>query len=182
MNYNSSNYSVQVILLKEGTYFLGQVVFSDTYFYLATDNIKGVNIESYEDDLTPELSAEFLRIAKNLRIEQIQKEDDINLITAFSYPVGSGYTYSIARSQFSYYNSMILFKDNFSYPFEYVGNDGASVIFENSVDIDTFVGAALTKHQEIYNNRYLVSVNAINQVTIITTLKDAITEVMNINY
>ena len=77
---------------------------------------------------------------------------------------------------------MVLSKDSFSYPFEFLGNNGATIFFNTSTDVTTFVGAALVKHQEIYNTRYLISVNAINQVTITTTLQDAITEVMNINY
>lgn len=182
MNYNSKNYSVQIIPLIEGTYFLGQVVFSNTNYYIGKDYIRDIDIESYEDSLTPEISNNILRIAKNLRIEQIQVEDDKNLMTAFEYPIDSGNTFSISRSQFSYYNSMMLFKDNFTYPFEFLGNDGSSVVFQNSTDITTFVGAALVKHQDIYNNRYLIAVNAINQVVITTTLQDAITEVMNINY
>jgi hypothetical protein len=169
MNYNSKNYSVQIIPLIEGTYFLGQVVFSNTNYYIGKDYIRDIDIESYEDSLTPEISNNILRIAKNL-------------MTAFEYPVDSGNTFSISRSQFSYYNSMMLFKDNFTYPFEFLGNDGSSVVFQNSTDITTFVGAALVKHQDIYNNRYLIAVNAINQVVITTTLQDAITEVMNINY
>ena len=182
MNYNSINYSVQIIPLLEGAYFLGQMVVSNTNYYIAKDYINNIDIESYEDNLNTEISNNILRIAKNLRIEQIQKEDDINLITAFEYPVDSGNTFSISRSQFSYYNSMILFKDSFTYPFEFLGNDGSIVFFENSTDITTFVGAALTKHQEIYNNRFLVAVNTINEVEITTTLKDAIVVVMSIEY
>ena len=182
MKYNSTNYAVEIIHLKAGTYFLGEYVPADTCYYIAKDNIQLTITESYEDNLTPELSETILRVAKNLRIEEVQQEDDINLITAFEYPASSGDTYSIARSQFSYYNSMVLFKDSFTYPFEFLGNNGATIFFNTSTDVTTFVGAALVKHQEIYNTRYLISVNAINQVTITTTLQDAITEVMNINY
>jgi hypothetical protein len=182
MNYSSTNYSIQIIPLIEGTYFLGEIVAKNTNYYIAKDYINDTDIESYEDSLTTEISDNILRIAKNLRIEQIQKEDDINLITAFEYPSNSGNTFNIARSQFSYYNSMMIFKDNFTYPFEFLGNNGATLFFEGSTDVASFVGAALTKHQEVYNNKYLVSVNAINQITVTTTLKDAITSVMNIIY
>lgn len=182
MNYNSANYSVQIIPLLEGTFFLGQMVVSNTNYYTAKDYINDIDIESYEDNLTTEISNNILRIVKNLRIEQIQKKDDINLITAFEYPLDSGKTFSISRSQFSYYNSMMIFKDNFTYPFEFLGNNGATLFFENSTDVINFVGAALAKHQEVYNNRYLVSVNAINETVITTTLKDAIVVVMSIEY
>jgi hypothetical protein len=77
---------------------------------------------------------------------------------------------------------MMIFKDNFTYPFEFLGNNGATLFFDNSTDVTNFVGSALTKHQEVYNNRYLVSVNAINGIVITRTLEDAITSVMNINY
>ncbi len=166
----------------EGTYFLGELVASDTNYYIAKDYINDIDIESYEDNLTTEISDNILRIAKNLRIEQIQKEDDINLITAFEYPLDSGNTFSISRSQFSYYNSMMIFKDSFTYPFEFLGNNGATLFFDNSTDVTNFVGSALVKHQEVYNNRYLVSVNEINEIVITTTLEDAIALVMNINY
>lgn len=182
MNYSSTNYSIQIIPLLEGTYFLGELVSRNTNYYIAKDYINDIDIESYEDSLTTEISDNILRIAKNLRIEQIQKEDDINLITAFEYPLDSGKTFSISRSQFSYYNSMMIFKDNFTYPFEFLGNNGATLFFDNSTDVTNFVGSALTKHQEVYNNRYLVSVNAINEIVITRTLEDAITSVMNINY
>lgn len=182
MNYNSINYSVQIIPLLEGAYFLGQMVVSNTNYYIAKDYINNIDIESYEDNLTTEISNNILRIAKNLRIGQIQKEDDINLVTAFEYPANSGNTFSISRVRFSYYNSMVLFKDSLTYPFEFLGNNGSTVFFQNSTDITTFVGAALVKHQEIYNNRYLVAVNTINQIEITTTLQDAITLVMNTNY
>ena len=111
MNYNSTNYSIQIIPLLEGTYFLGELVSRNTNYYIAKDNINDIDIESYENSLTTEISNSILRIAKNIRIEQIQKEDDINLITAFEYPLDSGKTFNISRSQFSYYNSMIIFKD-----------------------------------------------------------------------
>lgn len=182
MDYSSTNYSIQIIALLEGTYFLGELVTRDTNYYIAKDYINNIDIESYEDSLTTEISDNILRIAKNLRIEQIQQEDDINLITAFEYPLNSGNTFSISRSQFSYYNSMMIFKDNFTYPFEFLGNNGATLFFENSTDVTNFVGSALAKHQEVYNNRYLISVNAINEIAITTKLKDAITSVMNIKY
>lgn len=166
----------------EGTYFLGELVSRNTNYYIAKDYINDIDIESYEDSLTTEISDNILRIAKNLRIEQIQKEDDINLITAFEYPLDSGNTFSISRSQFSYYNSMMIFKDSFTYPFEFLGNNGATLFFENSTDVTNFVGSALAKHQEVYNNRYLVSVNEINEIVITKTLEGAITSVMNINY
>ena len=182
MNYNSTNYSVQIIPLLEGAYFLGEMVISNTNYYISKDYINSIDIESYEDNLTNEISDNILRISKNLRIEQIQKEDDRNLITAFEYPADSGNTFSISRSQFSYYNSMMIFKDSFTYPFEFLGNNGSVVFFQNPTDVITFVGAALTKHQEIYNNRYLVSVNNINEVEITTTLQDAIILIMNVDY
>lgn len=182
MNYNSTNYSIQIIPLLEGTYFLGEMVAKSTNYYIAKDYINDTTIESYEDSLTTEISNSILRITKNLRIEQIQKEDDINLITVFEYPLDSGKTFSVARSQFSYYNSMMIFKDSFTYPFEFLGNDGATLFFENSTDVTSFVGSALAKHQEVYNSRYLVSVNAINSIDITTTLKDAIVAVMSIVY
>lgn len=182
MNYNSTNYSVQIIPLLEGAYFLGQMVVSNTNYYIAKDYINNIDIESYEDNLNTEISNNILRIAKNLRIEQIQKEDDRNLINVFDFPVDSGNTFNISRSQFSYYNSMILFKDSFTYPFEFLGNNGSLVLFQNPTDVSTFVGAALTKHQEIYNNRYLVSVNTINNIEITTTLQDAIISIMNVDY
>ena len=182
MNYSSTNYSIQIIPLLEGTYFLGEMVAKNTNYYIAKDYINDNDIESYEDNLTTEISDSILRIAKNLRIEQIQKEDDINLITAFEYPLDSGNTFSISRSQFSYYNSMMIFKDSFTYPFEFLGNNGATLFFENSTDVSSFVGSALAKHQQVYKNRYLLSVNKINEIAITKTLKDAITSVMNIIY
>jgi len=182
MNYSSTNYSIQIIPLIEGTYFLGEMVTKNTNYYIAKNYINDISIESYEDNLTTEVSDNILRIAKNLRIEQIQKEDNTYLITAFEYPLDSGNTFNISRTQFSYYNSMMIFKDNFTYPFEFLGNNGATLFFENSTDVINFVGAALAKHQEVYNNRYLVSVNAINEIVITTTLKDAIVVVMSIEY
>ena len=103
-------------------------------------------------------------------------------MNVFDFPVDSGNMFNISRSQFSYYNSMMIFKDSFTYPFEFLGNSGSVVFFQNSTDVATFVGAALTKHQEIYNNRYLVSVNTINEVEITTTLQDAIISIMNVDY
>jgi hypothetical protein len=182
MNYNSTHYSIQIIPLIEGTYFLGEIVSRNTNYYIAKDYINDIDIESYEDNLTVEISNSILRITKNLRIEQIQKEDDINLITAFEYPLDSGKTFSISRSQFSYYNSMMIFKDNFTYPFEFLGNDGATLFFENSTDVTNFVASALAKHQEIYNTRYLVAVNQINSITVDSSLETAINNVLNINY
>lgn len=182
MNYSSTNYSIQIIPLLEGAYFLGALVSENTNYYMAKDYINDIDIESYEDSLTTEISNSILRIAKNLRIEQIQKEDDINLITVFEYPLDSGKTFNISRSQFSYYNSMMIFKDSFTYPFEFLGNNGATLFFQNSTDVTNFVGSALTKHQEVYNNRYLVSVNTINEITITTTLKDSIVAVMSVDY
>jgi V8-like Glu-specific endopeptidase len=182
MNYNSENYSVQIIPLIEGTYFLGEMVTKDTNYYIAKDYINNTNIESYEDSLTTDISNSILQVTKNLRIEQIQKEDDKNLINVFEYPLDSGNTFNISRTQFSYYNSMMIFKDNFTYPFEFLGNNGTVLFFENSTDVTNFVGSALVKHQEVYNNRYLISINAINEITITITLKDAIIAVMSIEY
>ena len=182
MNYNSENYSIQIIPLIEGTYFLGEMVTKDTNYYIAKDYINNTNIESYEDSLTTDISNSILQVTKNLRIEQIQKEDDKNLINVFEYPLDSGNTFNISRTQFSYYNSMMIFKDNFTYPFEFLGNNGTVLFFENSTDVTNFVGSALVKHQEVYNNRYLISINAINEITITITLKDAIIAVMSIEY
>ena len=182
MNYSSTNYSIQIIPLLEGTYFLGEMVAKNANYYIAKDYINDNDIESYEDNLTVEISDSILRIAKNLRIEQIQKEDDINLTNAFEYPLDLGNTFNISRTQFSYYNSMMIFKDSFTYPFEFLGNNGATLFFENSTDVSSFVGSALAKHQQVYNNRYLLSVNAINEVAITTTLQDAVISVMTINY
>ena len=182
MNYSSTNYSIQIIPLLEGTYFLGEMVAKNTNYYIAKDYINDNDIESYEDNLTVEISDSILRIAKNLRIEQIQKEDDINLITAFEYPLDSGKTFSISRSQFSYYNSMMIFKDNFTYPFEFLGNDGATLFFENSTDVTNFVGSALAKHQQVYKNRYLIKVNQVNSVEKTNPLRTSIEEIMNITY
>ena len=182
MNYNSENYSIQIIPLIEGTYFLGEMVTKDTNYYIAKDYINNTNIESYEDSLTTDISNSILQVTKNLRIEQIQKEDDKNLINVFEYPLDSGNTFNISRTQFSYYNSMMIFKDNFTYPFEFLGNNGTVLFFENSTDVTNFVGSALVKHQEVYNNRYLISINAINEITITITLKDAIIAVISIEY
>ncbi len=77
---------------------------------------------------------------------------------------------------------MLIFKDTFTYPFEFLGNNGATLFFDNSTDVTNFVGSALVKHQEVYNNRYLVSVNTINATIITTTLKDAIVVVMSVEY
>ncbi len=182
MKYNSKNYSLDVNPLKAGTYFLGQYITADTNYYIGYDNLKNKTIESFQDDLTDPLKNEFLRLAKNLKSELIQEEDDINLITVFEYPVGSGDTYSVSRSTFAYYDSMILFKDSFEYPFEYVGNDGAKILFSGADEVVNFVSAALVKHQEIYKNRYLVAINAVNAVLIVTSLADAISEVMAVIY
>lgn len=182
MDYNSKNYSVQIIPLKSGTYFLGNMILMDTNYYIAKDYIKDNFIESYETNLTSQISNSILRIAKNLRIEQIQVEDDKNLMTAFEYPEGTGLTYSISRSQFSYYNSMMIFKDSFSYPFEFLGNDGASINFVDATGLASFIGLALQKHQEIYNTKYLVAVNQINSITVDSSLETAINNVLNINY
>lgn len=182
MDSNSKNYSIQVIPLIEGTYFLGNMVTSNTNYYIAKDFVKDNFIESYENDLTSQISNDILRITKNLRIEQIQVEDDKNLMTAFEYPEGTGLTYSISRSQFSYYNSMMIFKDSFTYPFEFLGNDGASINFIDATGLASFIGLALQKHQEIYNTRYLVAVNQINSITVDSSLETAMNNVLNINY
>lgn len=182
MKYNSKNYSLDINPLKAGTYFLGQYISSDTCYYIGYDDLNNTTIESFEDDLTDPLKDDFLKLSKNLKSELIQEEDDINLKTAFEYPVDSGDTYSISRATFSYYNSMMIFKDSFSYPFEYVGNDGSKIFFASAEDLTTFVGSALSKHQEIYKNRYLVAINAVNDIAITTTLMNAITQIMDINY
>ena len=77
---------------------------------------------------------------------------------------------------------MIIFKDSFTYPFEFLGNNGATLFFENSTDVTNFVGSALAKHQDVYKSRYLVSVNSINSIDITTTLKDSIVAVMSVEY
>ncbi len=182
MKYNSKNYSLDINPLKAGSYFLGEYISADTSYYIGFDSQRDITIESFESALTDELKADFLRLAKNLKCELIQEEDDINLKTVFEYPADSGETYSVSRSTFAYYDSMILFKDSFEYPFEYVGNDGAKILFSSADEVVTFVSAALVKHQEIYKTKYLVAVNAVNDVLITTTLADAISEVMAVIY
>ena len=182
MKYNSKNYSLDINLLKAGTYFLGEYIAEDTSYYIGLDDQRDTTIESFESALTDELKADFLKLAKNLKCELIQEEDDINLKTVFEYPLDSGDTYSVSRSTFAYYDSMILFKDSFEYPFEYVGNDGAKILFSSADEVVNFVSAALIKHQEIYKTKYLVAINAVNDVLITTTLADAISEVMAVIY
>ena len=46
MNYNSENYSVQIIPLIEGTYFLGEMVTKDTNYYIAKDYINNTKRSS----------------------------------------------------------------------------------------------------------------------------------------
>jgi hypothetical protein len=182
MDYTSTNYAVDIVFLKAGTYFLGAEGLSDTYYYIAKDNMKSIIVESYEDSLVPETSEQILRIAKNLKIENLQKEDDINLKTCFEYPIGSGNTFSISRSQFSYYNSLYIFKASFTYPFEYLGNEGAKITFTIAEDLESFVSSALIKHQDVYKNRYLVKVNEVNSVVENNPLRNSIEEIMNIIY
>jgi hypothetical protein len=182
MKFNSKSYSLDINPLKAGTYFVGEYISADTFYYIGFDKAKDTTIESFENDLTDDLKADFLRMAKNLKIELIQEEDDINLKTVFEYPVDSGDTYSVSRSTFAYYDSLILFKDSFEYPFEFVGNDGAKVLFSSADEVASFVGAALSKHQEVYKSRFLIAVNSVNDVVITTTLQSAILLIMNINY
>lgn len=182
MEFNSKNYSVEIVTLKAGTYFLGTEVLSDTYYYIAKDFKNQSIVESYESNLDSTISNQILRIAKNLKIENLQVDDDLNLETCFEYPEASGNTYSISRNQFSYFNSLYLFKNSFSYPFEYLGNEGVKLILNNSTDLDTFVNSALTKHQEVYKNRYLVKVNEVNEETITVSLKASVINIMNVTY
>ena len=182
MKYTSSNYEVETVFLLADSYFLGQYVSNDTSYYIARDNIKNTIVSSFKDDLTEEIKSEILRTTKNLKTELIQQEDDKNLKYCFEYPTDSGQSFPISRKQFAYYNSIFLFKDSFSFPFEFLGNDGAKTTFENTSDIDLFISSALSKHQEVYKNRYIVAINAINAVEITTTIDDAISEIMQINY
>ena len=182
MKYTSDNYEVETILLSSGSYFLGQYIDTDTCYYIARDNVKDVIVSAFKDDLTPKIESDILRISKNLKSEQIQQEDDINLMYCFEYPTDSGQTFSIARKQFAYYNSLMLFKSSFVYPFEFLGNDGATTTFQDVTDVETFVGSALTKHQDVYTNRYIVAINSVNSVTITTTIDDAIVTIMSVIY
>ena len=182
MNYISTHYSVDISFLKAGTYFLGTLINTDTYYYIAKDDMKSIIVESYEDALVPEISEQILRIAKNLKIENLQKEDDINLKTCFEYPADSDKTFSISRSQFSYYNSLYIFRHGFTYPFEYLGNEGEKVVFTTVTDLENFVNSALVKHQDVYNNRYLIKVNQVNSVVENNPLRTSIEEIMNITY
>lgn len=182
MKQTSKNYSIEVLPLKANTYFLGEFIDSDTCYYIAKDNIKNEIVESFKNDLTTELTDKILRVSKNTRIEQIQVDDDKNLQTCFEFPTDSGKTFSISRSQFSYYNSMYIFKDVFVYPFEFLGNDGSSIIFNNSVDLENFVFSALSKHQEVYKNRYIIAVNSVNDVQVGQDIDNAINQIFSINY
>jgi hypothetical protein len=63
-----------------------------------------------------------------------------------------------------------------------LGNDGAKITFNNTSDIDIFISSALSKHQEVYKNRYIVAINAVNNIEITTTIDAAILEIMQIIY
>lgn len=182
MNQNSKNYRVEIVNLKSNTYFLGQFITGDTFYYIAEDNIKKEKYESFENQLNTSLEESILRIAKNCKIEQIQAEDDLFLLSCFEYPGGSNKTFSINRNTFSYYNSMYIFRDSFNYPFEFLGNDGAVCEFQSTTGLTNFISSALTRHQEVYNSKYLVSINSVNSVNIDTTLYNSLKSVFNINY
>ncbi len=178
----SKNYSLEILNLQKNTYFLGKFISGNTRYFIAEDNINSQKFESFENDLTSELETNILRVSKNCRIEQIQEEDDIFLLSCFEYPGGSNKTFSINRSSFSYYNSMYLFKESFSYPFEFLGNDGAICEFQSTTGLTNFITSALTRHQQVYNSKYLTSVNSVNDVTVTTNLYNAVTSVFNIEY
>ncbi len=182
MKYTSNNYEVETVFLLADSYFLGQYINTDTTYYISRDNLKNSIISAFKDDLTEEIKSEILRTTKNLKTELIQQEDEKNLKTCFEYPTDSGQTFPISRGQFSYYNSIFLFKDSFTFPFEFLGNDGAKITFNNTSDIDIFIGSALSKHQEVYKNRYIVAINAVNNIEITTTIDAAILEIMQIIY
>lgn len=182
MEYISKNYNITILNLQKNTYFLGKYLIENTKFFIGVDDIKENRYESFENDLTTNVEESILRISKNCKIELIQKEDERNLTTVFEYPVSSNNTYPINRTSFPYYNSMLLFKDSFNYPFEFIGNDGASITFIDSTELTNFIQSALTKHQEIYSNRYLSAINSVNEVTITTTLENAINNVFSIIY
>jgi len=178
----SKNYSLQILNLQKNTYFLGKFISGSTKYFIAENNISKEKFESFENDLTSELEASILRVAKNCRIEQIQEEDDVFLSSCFEYPGGSNKTFSINRNSFSYYNSMYLFKESFSYPFEFLGNDGSICEFQSTTGLTNFITSALTKHQQVYNSKYLTSINSVNAVTVTTNLYNAVTSVFDIQY
>jgi hypothetical protein len=182
MEYYSNNYSIKIININIDTYFLGKYITGDTKYFIAVDNLKDIRYESFDDNLTTELENNILRISKNCKIELIQGEDEKYLTNIFEYPSSSGDFYPINRSSFPYYNSMELFKNEFTYPFQYLGNNGSIVTFNNSTDLTNFITSGMTKHQQIYTTKYLPSINSINSVSITTTLENAINNIFIINY
>lgn len=182
MEYFSKNYSIKIINLNNNTYFLGKYITSNTKYFIAVDNLNDNRYESFEDNLTTELENNILRISKNCKIELTQEEDEKYLTNIFEYPYSSGNYYPINRSSFPYYNSMELFKNEFTYPFQYLGNNGSIITFNNSTDLTNFITSGMTKHQQIYSTKYLPVINSINSVSITTTLEDAINNIFMIQY
>jgi len=182
MEEQSTNYVIKIIFLKSNTYFIGKYITTNTKYFIALDNLKETRYESFENDLTTELKNNILRISKNCKIELLQEDDEKYLKNIFEYPSSSGDFYPINRSSFPYYNSMELFKNEFTYPFQYLGNNGSILTFNNSTDLTNFITSGMTKHQQIYSTKYLPAINSVNSVTITSTLESAINNIFIINY
>jgi len=167
--------------LLAGQYFDGVLLSSDDILYVA--ELNEVSIRKRKSLMTPQEEADTLEIAKNIHRLKINADHNKSLQTVFEYPASSGLSFSISNDDIQNYNALLIYKNSFSYPYDFMGNDGAKVTFSSSVDLDTFHAAAFVMYNTVQATRYTPAMNSIDAITLAgTTLELAIAALFSITY
>lgn len=173
----------KTIDLSAGDYFDGQLLAVNDTFYAISDNVStirdlrsNIGTAGYPSEL------EVLKVAKNIHKDEIRKQHDKNLQTVFEYPVSSGNTFAINNTQIQFFTALKDNKNAFVYPYRYDGNDGCFITFANASEIQAFYDAAFLEYGTVTATRYNPAFEAIEAVTITTTLEDALTAVFAVAY
>ena len=169
--------------LTAGEYFNGVLLASNDTFYSISDNVTIINeLRSNIGTAGYPSELEVLKVAKNVHKNKIRNQHDENLQTVFEYPVSSGNTFAINNTQIPFFTALKDNKDNFVYPYRYNGNDGVFITFANATEVQAFYDAAFLEYGTQTATRYNPALEAIESVTITTTLEDAIIAVFAVAY
>lgn len=167
--------------LLAGQYFDGVLLLANDIFYVA--ELDDISIRKRKSLMTAQEEADVLEIAKNIHRVEINEAHNLNLKTVFNYPALSGSTFDISNSKIQNYNSLQLYKTVFVYPYTFLGNNGVKVIFANSLDLDSFHGAAFLEYNTVQATRFTPAMDSIDLITLAgTTLELAIDALLAIVY
>ncbi len=168
--------------ITSGSYFNGSLISQDDVLIIAEDEINQISIRKLLSLLSTSEIDQVLSIAKSVRIQEINIENQNNLKTAFEYPANSGNIFSITNQKGLEISALNDLKNILSYPYTYSGLGTSYVTFQSSSEIESFFQSAFLVFNQIQQIRYIQAITSVRDISITSDLMTAISDVFNIQY